>query len=237
MHFGLKHPVTLIPVYSNWQNLRRWEVAERQRRKTARESPLGVAASPSFVGDVSRRASLLWSGKKSTYSHNHSDSGSHTPLPQSQETADDVPLRSVNASPTPSPTASESGENNPENPFANPHSPFADPNEHRALMTASPEPSSLAPSTDQPTSITSGLLSPPSIFSRPPPPGPLGLPPPRTPPPVIDTPPPHTSSPVPTRPLINAEENHKETRWWHDWLCGCGEGPDRGGNNQVSTPL
>lgn len=26
---------------------------------------------------------------------------------------------------------------------------------------------------------------------------------------------------------------HEEGRWWTDWLCGCREGPDRGGDQQV----
>lgn len=43
-----------------------------------------------------------------------------------------------------------------------------------------------------------------------------------------------TSQPVlrpPPPPREDPEE--RAVRWWHDWLCGCSEGPDRGGDNQV----
>lgn len=41
-------------------------------------------------------------------------------------------------------------------------------------------------------------------------------------------------TPVPAinRVAPRAEEE-PEVRWWHEWLCGCGEGPDRGGDHQV----
>ena len=29
------------------------------------------------------------------------------------------------------------------------------------------------------------------------------------------------------------EQDLPPVRWWHEWLCGCGEGPDRGGDHQV----
>ena len=29
------------------------------------------------------------------------------------------------------------------------------------------------------------------------------------------------------------EANRPPVRWWHEWMCGCGEGSDRGGDNQV----
>lgn len=71
--------------------------------------------------------------------------------------------------------------------------------------------------------------------SRPPPPMPLGLPRPKTPPPVaISTPPTPTHPPDATRGVQEANEAEKPVRWWHEWLCGCGEGPDRGGDYQVS---
>ena len=68
-----------------------------------------------------------------------------------------------------------------------------------------------------------------------PPPEPLNLPPPRTPPPLTPT----TSPPLPTAPPTldqrydESRSQTLETRWWHEWLCGCGEGADRGGDNQA----
>jgi hypothetical protein len=34
-------------------------------------------------------------------------------------------------------------------------------------------------------------------------------------------------------PTYGDEHISQDTRWWHEWLCRCGEGPDRGGDNQV----
>ena len=33
--------------------------------------------------------------------------------------------------------------------------------------------------------------------------------------------------------LFRSEQDLPPVRWWHEWLCGCGEGPDRGGDHQV----
>ncbi len=73
-------------------------------------------------------------------------------------------------------------------------------------------------------------ISLPSTHPVPPgPPKPLGLPP-----PPIDVPPKANNTPRmdSSRREIEEEEPPK-VRWWHEWLCGCGEGPDRGGHNQV----
>lgn len=68
------------------------------------------------------------------------------------------------------------------------------------------------------------------------PPMPLGLPPPRTPPPIHTAPSP--TSPLSTsKPADTAREDIQETMWWHEWLCGCSEGPERGGNYQVRVDL
>ncbi|KAG5637988.1 hypothetical protein H0H81_002349 [Sphagnurus paluster] len=205
------------------QNLKRWDAAERQRRKAARES---TPASPSLVSDVSRRASLLWSGKRARH-RNDSSLGNHVAL-QSQENINTVPLDDINATPTPSPSPSPCPSpqprqsTNPDDPFANPPealSPFADSHQltHSSAMDSDHD----------------GFLSP-NLSSRTPPgpPMPLGLPPPRTPPPPVDAPPRPTSPPLSSRIKLH-EPPPKETRWWHEWLCGCGEGPDRGGEYQA----
>ena len=164
---------------------------------------------------MSRRASLLWTGRKGAHS---SISASHTAL-QSQDTIDIVPLNKIAASPTPSPTRSnseDSHESPTRDPFANPPdalSPFSD------VHQVENPPGQSAYSPDSNTQAEP---------SRPPIPKPLNLPPPRTPPPVAM---PLSPSPADTEQL----ERTENTRWWHDWLCGCGEGPDRGGDFQVSS--
>ncbi|KAF8973316.1 hypothetical protein BDZ97DRAFT_1901072 [Flammula alnicola] len=206
------------------ENLRRWEIAERQRRKAARGSSQS-SVTPSLVTDVSRRASLLWSGRKAKHP-SLGGLGTHTAL-QSQDNIDIVPLTHINNSPTPSPTHSDFDDTHPSDPFANPAdslSPFSD--SHMSEMTTPPD-TQTASSTLEPTSPrTSGhTLHPP-----PPPPQPLNLPPPRTPPPIIDPASPLSSS-SPT--FADSNKGQEEVRWWHDWLCGCGEGPDRGGDYQA----
>lgn len=200
------------------QNLRRWEIAERQRRKAARSSA-SISSPPSLVSDVSRRASLLWSGRKSK----------HSSLGGLGKHSDIVPLTQRDASPTPSPTRSDSSEAHPAaDPFANPpesQSPFAD--FHATKTHDSQVPSSSRP----PESLESHIIPVHVPLARPPPPKPLNLPPPRTPPPIINT---HSPT-SPSTPNFGNQSTPKEEniRWWHDWLCGCGEGPDRGGDFQV----
>lgn len=65
-----------------------------------------------------------------------------------------------------------------------------------------------------------------------PPPQPLDIPEPRTPPPRTGSP--HTNRPPepiapPSVSEIAQEEELPEKRWWTDWLCGCREH----GDNQV----
>lgn len=59
---------------------------------------------------------------------------------------------------------------------------------------------------------------------RPSPPRPLNLPPPRSPPPIFL---------MEEGEGDNSQDATTDVRWWHEWLCGCGEGPDRGGDVQV----
>ncbi|KIY74261.1 hypothetical protein CYLTODRAFT_405925 [Cylindrobasidium torrendii FP15055 ss-10] len=190
------------------ETLRRWEVAERQRRKNARVSsvPEGAGHSPtgSLVSDVGRRASQLWrksSAKSTPYKPHH-----HTKL-QSTDSLDVVPLEAVGSVPT-SPRTPHSGESDPFNPEVT--SPFSDSHQMQdaAIMQATPDPT-------QSTS-RNGQQGPPR---------PLGLPEPKTPPPPIDTPPsarapPHIDPAASSRP---EEEEPKKVKWWHDWLCGCRE--------------
>ncbi|THU98635.1 hypothetical protein K435DRAFT_660567 [Dendrothele bispora CBS 962.96] len=226
------------------ETLRRWELTERQRRKAARDSTYTKPpqTSSTLISDVSS----LW--RKSSQSR--PGFGNHTALP-SGDSAYHLPMDNVpnspgfspGPSPTPSPPDPES-EHNPDNPFANPRSasqslsPFADPQQTQAVMdpsndipddVAADDSTALsAPKPERPT-----LLARQTTFTKAPPPKPLGLPPPRTPPPPIDTPPRSVSPLNASRPAVPREEYQPEVRWWHEWLCGCGEGPDRGGDNQA----
>jgi hypothetical protein len=147
------------------------------------------------------------------------------------------PIFSANTSPAASPQV----HNNPTNPFYHPAddlSPMGDSQEQQtAVMGESSQPptpsahSEKGKGASQPERPT--LMASMSSFTNPPPPKPLGLPPPRTPPPPINSSPP---TPIASPTLTTASQEQKEpkeTRWWHDWLCGLTEGSDRGGNDQV----
>ncbi|KNZ80450.1 hypothetical protein J132_05570 [Termitomyces sp. J132] len=156
------------------ENLRRWDVAERQRRKSARES---VQPTSSLVNNLSRTASLLWSEKRPRYKHDI-NLGNHVAL-QSQENINSVSIDDLNATPTPSPSPSPtpSQDSDPQNPFTNtsePLSPFTDPFPNLSITEMNC------------TSSSSGLQGNRSPARRVPPgpPMPLDLPPPRTPPPI-----------------------------------------------------
>jgi len=136
---------------------------------------------------------------------------------------DTVPLQLAATNPTPSlvRTVSDGGqEARLDDPFANPVellSPFAD--SYQIATTAIPD-----------AQLQDDELTRNPSMHHPPRPKPLDLPQPKTPPPMDPT-----SSPS----LDIHEERHegvepRNVRWWHDWLCGCGEGPDRGGDYQVS---
>ncbi|ESK95531.1 hypothetical protein Moror_12717 [Moniliophthora roreri MCA 2997] len=225
------------------ENLRRWEVAERLRRKAARGSV--ASNTTSIVSEVGRRASLLWRGP--SQSRHRALGGDHTAL-HSQDSMDHLPMDNMIQSPglsprqsstitPPSPsTPGTTIENDPRNPFANPpeqlSSPFADSYQATALMSPTTDTPPISRSTSDSAPQRPTLEASSSFTSKPPPPRPLGLPPPRTPPPIDE--PPQTTPPPTLHP--DDEENlteEKETRWWHEILCGCGEGRDRGGDYQA----
>ncbi|KIJ67910.1 hypothetical protein HYDPIDRAFT_107445 [Hydnomerulius pinastri MD-312] len=246
------------------ETLKRWELAERQRRKSARESAQ-PSSGPSLLADVTRKASLILSKRKPSLRASGGNSlGNHRAL-KSRESVDlsregyGVPLDDIDQN---SPSASAIAVHSPspsvfehstsENPFMHPSeslelstpslSPFADSKEQSAVMIES-----AIPPTPFSPEVSSGpgnqtfsheqLAVLPSTMTLVPPPRPLGLPPPVTPPPPADTP--HLTQLRPTPPPVLSPSPHlepedrKEVRWWHDWLCGCGEGPDRGGDNQA----
>ncbi|KAI0318265.1 hypothetical protein OF83DRAFT_1171241 [Amylostereum chailletii] len=214
------------------ENLRRWETSERERRKAARTSAASTASVPStsLVATVARRASLLWSGKDARPATD-GGIGTHRPLGTSE---DAMPLDDIAASPSPSPTPTRT--TTPILPKASdPSNPFSDPI-GGSTSTSSlfvNQPASAAPPSD------SAYLSPTSQEVHPP--APLDLPSPRSPPPRTETP--HAKRPPEPRPPPGAartvsqeeDEDEKPVRWWHDWLCGCGEGHDRGGEVQAGA--
>lgn len=274
------------------QNLRRWEHAERQRRRAAREREKTESVSStnrtSVVGDISQRASLLWNTHKRKPTLNNAPpprNQGHTALRSSSEDA--LPLGELNggarsplyspepATPTPDADRSASLElaslTSPklrapiptavENPFEPPGISGAGDEEsgNSAVMSpSSPPPPTPAGSRqqekspfDDPLTLTPEAedgrptLQATSSFSGPgshplaqlPPPMPLDLPPPKTPPPLGRAPKPvlklhqpaATSSPNAGAGQVQ-EVQEEDKRWWTDWLCGCRES---GRDNQV----
>ncbi|OSC99400.1 hypothetical protein PYCCODRAFT_842038 [Trametes coccinea BRFM310] len=250
------------------ENLRRWEIAERQRRKAARESASSVA--PSLLTEL--RSSLF--RRDSHRKVPPSGPGTHHALRTDDADGEDalpggegVPLEEMrtptgaafDAPPTPEPH---------ENPFDTPMASRTSLNipAQSAIMTesdsipadfaqaAAAAGDSMAPK--RPTLEASSSFANPAAAAAaaaakkqpPPPPQPLDLPAPRSPPPRTGTPhadkppepipPPRAEPPEPEPEPEGAQEREQvddgpPVRWWHEWLCGCGEGPDRGGDHQV----
>lgn len=236
------------------QTLRRWELAERRRRKSLRESAQSTSG-PSFLSNVTRTASLVLSRRSGSISVS-AGPGSTRAL-KSHDTAREgygVPLDDIDASsnvtlhsPLPSvlePRASVgSSSGASENPFVHPseHTPT------RFLSPATPTPTLPPSSPPSPSPFSDSRGRPASPADLPtdarkrssgsrepfvPPPRPLDLPSTPTGTPRV-TPLQPTSQPALQPPQREDPEQRQEVRWWHDWLCGCGEGPDRGGDNQV----
>ncbi|OBZ66995.1 hypothetical protein A0H81_12972 [Grifola frondosa] len=215
------------------ETLRQWEMAERQRRKAARDSAASANAAPSFVSDVTRRASLLWPSRMSRRASS-GGVGTHHML---RTTDDSVPLDNIDphhAISIPSPDPAE-------NPFATPNASRISLNEPQqsAIMHASGDSASLSVETVPAPASSSASRPMLEAYSlpKPPPPEPLGLPPPRSPPPRTATP--HANrppEPIPRPAVTHMTEDEPEpkpTRWWTEWLCGCTEGADRGGDHQA----
>ncbi|TBU52615.1 hypothetical protein BD310DRAFT_221718 [Dichomitus squalens] len=263
------------------ENLRRWEIAERQRRKAARESlshhPTPTRDSvannaPSFFADLLRRDS-----RKAPLG----GVGSHHALPKTDRDGDGdaegVPLEDLDA-PAAEQLVSSPPTPEPENPFDTPSASRTSLNipGHSAIMTESdslpdeiaqpgPREKSQAQTLDVPRRPTlgasssfaepdaensaSGQVQRTKSRRQPPPPKPLDLPAPKAPPPHADAPHAHVDRPpepvaspepqpqddVETQRTAQAqvEEDLPPVRWWHEWLCGCGEGPERGGDHQA----
>jgi hypothetical protein len=207
------------------------------------------------VADVAQRATSFWSRRTS---HPSVDSGGkHRALHTSE---DNVHLNEIPASPSPSVPPSPSTALTPDRgPYAHSRNPFSDPPGSSSSLFVNAEPlgsdigaSSTAVELQAPAFVTSPPSSHPMHVSAPKhatarpgkvvgAPAPLDLPKPRSPPPLT-TPPPAKRPPEPfTRPGSRIShtteydyEDEKPARWWTEWLCGCSEGQDRGGEVQVS---
>ncbi|KAI0351042.1 hypothetical protein OH77DRAFT_1430261 [Trametes cingulata] len=241
------------------ENLRRWEIAERQRRKAARESAAstsGGSTAPSLLADLrsslfrrdsSRKASLGGVGTHHVLRTDDRDADA------ADAEGDGLPLADMqtptgaafSAPPTPEP----------ENPFDTPSASRTSLNipAHSAIMTESdsipadfvegekPTEARKGPGPKRPTLEASSSFANPGAGAKkqpPPPPKPLDLPAPRSPPPRTatphaDKPPEPIPPPTPAPPEPEPIDEGPPVRWWHEWLCGCGEGPDRGGDHQA----
>ncbi|KAI0063656.1 hypothetical protein BV25DRAFT_1824219 [Artomyces pyxidatus] len=223
------------------ENLRRWEIAERQRRKAARESSHNSQPKSSAVAEGGWRASSLWPRRASRVPTD--GVGTHRALRTSE---DAVPLDDIEGSPSPSGPPSPSPTPAPgyASKSTRAENPFADPAGSSSSLFVNAQPSSSPIEPSDSTAETSALNPSDSGVSfsskaRLHPPAPLGLPPPRTPPPPIDSPfsirPP---DPIRTPDTSHAAGPHEDegppVRWWTEWLCGCSEGPDRGGEAQAA---
>jgi len=168
------------------------------------------------------------------------------------ENEDGVPLEDLDRTPPPSgantPTMKRSSPPRPSSTTIN--DPFRDPNNNASTSSLNtPDHSTiLSESSEFPPILQDSPKAAQKRRKGPPPPQPLGLPKPRTPPPrddqgqvYITEPPDPAPAPSPTgRGVENTDpvEPEKESKWWTEWLCGCSEGPDRGGYNQVrSSPF
>ncbi|KAH9961386.1 hypothetical protein BC827DRAFT_1267742 [Russula dissimulans] len=231
------------------ENLRRWEIAERQRWKAARES--ATSRTSSVLADVARRASSLWSRRTS---HPPADSGGkHHALQTSEDSAH---LDEIEASASPATRSFMSAAATLDQPRTGPYSrttnPFSDPSGSTSSLFVNGEPTtSDAGSTtfielNDPESKGSSSSLPAKESNVVSAPAPLDLPEPLLPPPRTATP--HANRPPEpfprpdsrtSRASLYGNEDEKPVPWWTEWLCGCSEGSDRGGEVQAgrTNPL
>jgi len=239
-------------------NLRNWEHKERQKRRQTRDIAVSESLKqpPSVVDDVSRRASTLWKnfgGRQKVHRPSGSD---HQVLqdaePELGQEDGEVELRAIESSPlgsplqTPTPTQNHKELPDGEEEPPTPRNPFVDPVQGDPLKgprndiiepngSAIMDPLPTPPATEI-SALGLGLTTSPtsaeSPYTRQPaPPQPLSIPPPKTPPPFPNSLP-RARAAASSSTDINEEEPGKG-RWWTEWLCGCSEGSDRGGDNQA----
>lgn len=158
-----------------------------------------------------------------------------------------MPLEDLDRTPPPSgantPTFKHTFNTSPPPPTTT-GNPFENPGHVRNASTTSlntPDHSTILTESSEPPAL---FQNSPAIDRKKgaPPPQPLGLPRPRTPPPrddpnqaYIDEPPGRMAAPSTATGGVgqDSDEPEKEGAWWTEWLCGCSEGPERGGFSQV----
>lgn len=192
-----------------------------------------------MLADAARRATSLWSRRAS---HPRADGGGKHRVLESSEDGGQTeylapsPSHSAATSRTPSPLPGEPQTG----PYARFNDPFSDPpgSTSSLFVNAQPITSDIGSSasfesvTGSSSSESTKVAKPVNV------PVPLDLPKPRSPPPRTATP--HANRPPEPFPRPDSrmahacdDEDEKPVRWWTDWLCGCNEGPDRGGEAQV----
>ena len=220
---------------------------ERERRRVARESG---SSSKYSVRGATRTASLIWAGLRSQRPRSGGAGGHHV-IPDN-ENEDGVPLEDLDRTPPPSgantPTMNRKFDTSPPRSSTSTiNNPFRDPNNILNTSTSSlntPDHDTiLSESSEFPPILQDPPVAAQKRKKGPPPPLPLGLPRPRTPPPrddqdqeyISEPPDPAPAPSITAKGVDNPDpvEPEKETKWWTEWLCGCSEGPDRGGYNQV----
>ena len=200
--------------------------------------------SSSVLVDITRRATSFWSRRSSRPPTD--GVGKHRAL----QTSEDGPHLDGMVSSTLSAPPSRSNTPVPDQLRTGPYGttdPFSDPSGSATSLFVNAQPMTLdigasTIESDDPESTTasSSTLPRPTrqsrIISAP---APLDLPLPLSPPPRTATP--HASRPPEPflRPdsRMTAHDDEEETPvpWWTEWLCGCSEGPDRGGDIQVGS--
>jgi len=227
---------------------------ERERRRVARESGSSFKYS---VQGVTRTASAIWAGLRSQRprSRGGNGGGHHHVLPDN-ENEDGLPLEDLDRTPPPSgantPTMKQRFDTSP--PYSNAagtDNPFENPDNIRNASTTSlntpDHPTILTESSEPHPTFSNSQADEEKTRKGPPPPQPLGLPKPRTPPPRgyqdqehISEPPDLTAAPSTTTREVSRTgpgDPEKDSKWWTEWLCGCSEGPERGGYIQVRSPF
>ncbi|KZT32232.1 hypothetical protein SISSUDRAFT_567640 [Sistotremastrum suecicum HHB10207 ss-3] len=273
------------------ENLKRWEEAERRRRKQLRDSTHNQHQPSSVVADVSRKASgLLWSSRNS----GHTAASTRPPnlgpkthqVLSTNDELEGVPLDPINVthSPSPTPTPTQATQqfdlqihsqpqdhglirrdslvsaelHVPENPFEDPvivsrtsssgsgssgsavmvpsSTSSAPPHSNTPPPIRSPSPKTQTTLRESTSSRASNSTTTTAHSSTARPMLPerqttIGLDgkPVRTGPPRIASP---AASSIQQQDLYMDPDPH-ESRWWTDWLCGCREGPNRGGDDQA----
>jgi len=229
-------------------NLKNWDAKERHKRKLTRDATLNQSTkqSQSVAENVSNRASAIWKNIGGRSRPKRPSGTDHQVLQDAELEGDqdedgDVRLSIFVSSPLGSPAEpstpmqsnytrkSESGD------------PFKDPKANSTIKRESREDGSTAedfPIMDPLSTPKASDLTTPApqvsesvnTYARQRiPPQPLHLPPPKTPPPPPVSPQPSEAA----SPKQSFDDEPGRGRWWTEWLCGCSEGTDRGGDKQA----